>query len=78
MSLAFWMAMHWRALQPWVYLFEGMFLTGLPEGKLNMEVLGLVIRWVVLTFPRYQCNELGISEGRGRIGKIWSEEDNII
>jgi hypothetical protein len=32
--------MRCRALRPWVYLFEGTFLVGLPEGKLNMEILG--------------------------------------
>lgn len=60
MSLAFWMAMRWRALRPWAYLFEGMQAMGLPEGKLYMGFSGSVIRWVVLTFPRYQCNEWGI------------------
>ena len=54
------MAMRWRALRPWAYLFEGMQAMGLPEGKLYMGFSGSVIRWVVLTFPRYQCNELGI------------------
>jgi hypothetical protein len=36
---------------------------GLPEGKLYMGFSDSMIRWVILTFPRYQCNESGISEG---------------
>ena len=56
---------------------------GFVDGNALMSfvTVGVLVQGDVLggfAFPRYQCNESSISEGRGRIGKVWSEEDTII
>ena len=59
-------------------LVRGLVCHRFARREMEHRILGFsvsVIRWVILTFPRYQCNVSGIRE-LGRIGEV--EEDDSI